>query len=55
MVTRSRNKKGHLHNNKGDHPTRGYKIADIFEPNMGAPKYITQLITNIKEIIVMQC
>ena len=29
-------------------------IVNIYAPNMGAPKYLKQLITNIRDIIVIQ-
>ena len=43
-----------LYNRKQDNSTRGLTIVNIYAPNMGVPKYIKQLITNIKEIIVIQ-
>ena len=37
--------------NKRDNPTRGYNNVNMNAPNMRTPKYIKQLITNIKELI----
>ena len=37
-----------LHNDQGIHPRRRY---NIYAPNIGAPQYIRQLLTAIKEEI----
>lgn len=37
-----------LHNDKDINPTRGYTLVNIYARNIGAPKYIEQILTNIK-------
>lgn len=46
-----RNKVGHYIIIKGTIQQEDRTIANIYAPNIGAPNYIKQLITNIKEII----
>ena len=41
-----------LHNDQGINPRRSYNtIINIYAPNIGAPQYIRQLLTAIKEEI----
>ena len=42
-----------LSNNKGDNPTKIYNNYIYNPPNMGAPKYIKVIITNLNQLIVI--
>ena len=37
-----------LYNDKGINPPRGYNICKYYAPNIGAPKCIKQIVTDIK-------
>ena len=37
-----------LHNDKGINPTKKITVVNIYTPNIGAPKYIKQILIDIK-------
>ena len=47
----TRDKEGHYIMNKGSHQEEDITIINIYAPNIGAPQYIRQLLTAIKEEI----
>jgi len=49
--TIKRDKEGHDIIIKGTTQQEDTIIVNIYAPNMGAPKYVKQLITNVKEVI----
>ena len=46
-----RNKKRSPHNDKGVNPQEDITIVNIYTPNIGAPRYIKQKLTELKEDI----
>ena len=51
IKTVSRNEEGHYIIIKGSIHQEDVKIVNIYVPNVGALKYINQLITNIKKLV----
>ena len=47
----SRDAEGHYSTIKGSIHQEDLTIVNIYAPNVAAPKYINQLITNIKKLI----
>ena len=41
------------HNDKGINSIRGYNNCKFYAPNIGAPKYTTQILTNRKSPTVI--
>ena len=39
------------YNNRGTNPIEDITIVNMYTPNIGAPKYIKQILTDIKEEI----
>ena len=40
--------RGAIYNDKRDTPPRGHTLVNIYPPNTGTPKYIKQLLTELK-------
>ena len=51
IKTITRDKEGHYIMIKGSIQDEGITIVNIYAPNIGAPKYIQQILTNIKREI----
>ena len=53
IKTVSRDAEGHYIINKGSIHQEDLTIVNIYVPNVAAPKYINQLITNINSLIII--